>query len=428
MNNPVTLVCTLGISAPIISETVYALLKKKENITKISIFHTQHPEVLRKSIKSSDGKITQEVGLNAFLTFTKNHFPAMRCELYPLPSDDIYCEQDNINLLNKLATHIRSERLCGNEVILSIAGGRKTMSAIGLVAAYLSDVKAVYHVITLGDEYQLTAKYGFEVPVRLLRLIELPILQIGSALQIVNKPTQEGLKQSEDVLPDWPETIKKLNENLPKQVELQQLFTDYHQNIATFSGFSHAIQFIITQLLSNGQFKIDSIHSRTKTFDSFLEKIERKRKSGKRYRQPLFDMTDISAVRVVLYYNSQINSEKSDVRPPLYELLETEFEIIEKVHKQPSTREQLGYESHHFILKLKPPRTELAEYKKFKDLKCELQVRTIFDQAWAQIEHQLSYKKAPEIKAKMKAEFYDKSEKLSMIRDEFDDIYQRYRD
>ena len=41
---------------------------------------------------------------------------------------------------------------------------------------------------------------------------------------------------------------------------------------------------------------------------------------------------------------------------------------------------------------LTPERAALAEYEAFKDMKCEIQVRSILQNAWAEIEHDLGYK------------------------------------
>jgi len=41
---------------------------------------------------------------------------------------------------------------------------------------------------------------------------------------------------------------------------------------------------------------------------------------------------------------------------------------------------------------LKENRTNLVEYQDLKGVECEIQVKTIFDHAWTQIDHWLSYK------------------------------------
>jgi putative GTP pyrophosphokinase len=54
--------------------------------------------------------------------------------------------------------------------------------------------------------------------------------------------------------------------------------------------------------------------------------------------------------------------------------------------------EKLGYQSVHYIVKLKATRSKLPEYGRFRNLVAEVQVRTILQHTWAEIEHDIQYK------------------------------------
>lgn len=54
--------------------------------------------------------------------------------------------------------------------------------------------------------------------------------------------------------------------------------------------------------------------------------------------------------------------------------------------------DKVGYLSVHYFLKLNNKRLALSEYKGYKGLKCEVQVRTLLQHAWAEIEHDRNYK------------------------------------
>jgi ppGpp synthetase/RelA/SpoT-type nucleotidyltranferase len=56
--------------------------------------------------------------------------------------------------------------------------------------------------------------------------------------------------------------------------------------------------------------------------------------------------------------------------------------------------EKFGYASIHYLVRLKVNRTDLSEYSRFKGLVAEIQVRTILQHAWAEIEHDIQYKSA----------------------------------
>src|SRR5260370_40978963 len=53
---------------------------------------------------------------------------------------------------------------------------------------------------------------------------------------------------------------------------------------------------------------------------------------------------------------------------------------------------RLGYLSVHYLIRLQENRTKLPEYKKFAALIAEVQVRTVMQHVWAEIEHDVQYK------------------------------------
>jgi putative GTP pyrophosphokinase len=56
--------------------------------------------------------------------------------------------------------------------------------------------------------------------------------------------------------------------------------------------------------------------------------------------------------------------------------------------------DQFGYESVHYVLRLGENRAKLPEWKQFRGLRAEVQVRTALQHAWAAIDHKLRYKRA----------------------------------
>jgi ppGpp synthetase/RelA/SpoT-type nucleotidyltranferase len=120
---------------------------------------------------------------------------------------------------------------------------------------------------------------------------------------------------------------------------------------------------------------------RIKSAPSALEKIARKA-----YRRSLDKVTDLIGVRVILLYPSQINTTVA--------LLKREFNVIEYVDKRPGVdSEQFGYSSVHLVCNfLNTERAKLPEYSSFAGMAFEIQVRTILQEVWAEIEHRLVYK------------------------------------
>jgi hypothetical protein len=66
---------------------------------------------------------------------------------------------------------------------------------------------------------------------------------------------------------------------------------------------------------------------------------------------------------------------------------------------------KFGYLSYHLICKISPNRLLLPEYEKYKDIKFEIQIRSILQHAWAEIEHDIGYKSSLGIPKELKRKF-----------------------
>jgi putative GTP pyrophosphokinase len=102
--------------------------------------------------------------------------------------------------------------------------------------------------------------------------------------------------------------------------------------------------------------------------------------------------------------------------------IEEEFDVIEKVDHIAASQKQekLGYQSVHYLVKLKTNRTRLAEYKRFDGLIVEIQVRTVMQHAWAEIEHDIRYKSASAIPLEISRRFMTLAGLLEIADREFE--------
>lgn len=75
-------------------------------------------------------------------------------------------------------------------------------------------------------------------------------------------------------------------------------------------------------------------------------------------------------------------------------IIGSEFHVLEKIDKADLLlrQERLGYQSVHYVVELKPNRSVLAEYARYSGLRAEIQLRTVLQHAWAEIEHDIQYK------------------------------------
>jgi len=132
--------------------------------------------------------------------------------------------------------------------------------------------------------------------------------------------------------------------------------------------------------------KRKSIHStvkaRVKSFDSYYIKLlKRLKEFGE--MEKAFLITDILGLRIVCPFLEIIKIVES--------IIEEEFELIESEHKGiEHSFKEFGYVSTHHLIKI--PKDLLSYYHIEDAMVCEIQICTILQDAWAEVEHELVYK------------------------------------
>ncbi len=129
--------------------------------------------------------------------------------------------------------------------------------------------------------------------------------------------------------------------------------------------------------------RIDRICSRAKSTDRFVAKAVSVTNGELNYKNPLVDIQDQIGVRVIVFYKSDIDRIIPEV--------EKYFRRIEVKSLVPESEYEFGYWGRHYLL-LVP--TDLVP--EGRDLDCptvfELQIKTLFQHAWAEANHDLEYK------------------------------------
>ncbi len=174
-----------------------------------------------------------------------------------------------------------------------------------------------------------------------------------------------------------------LGEIIMDNVELRKLYELRRPN---YERLLNSVFMILDSALEKNKVRIHSMKKRLKNYDSFLEKVERKR-----YRDPFRQCTDLAGCRIICLFLSQIE----DIR----KIIEREFEVIEVSDKRSVKKfDQFGYLSLHMLVKLPKNRARFVEFAGLDNFICEIQIRTILQEAWAEIEHYLNYKTTKEEK------------------------------
>ncbi|WP_195476822.1 GTP pyrophosphokinase family protein [Bacteroides finegoldii] len=162
------------------------------------------------------------------------------------------------------------------------------------------------------------------------------------------------------------------------------ILKEYTEKKYIFEKLSNKLEALIGDILEENKIIIHQLSSRVKEERSLSDKIDIK--DGK--YQCLNDITDIVGIRIITYLDSDVDT--------IAEMIKKEFNIDEEnsVDKRKLDNDVFGYRSLHYVASFKEERCNLTEFKPFKDIKFEIQIRSILQHAWAEIEHDLGYKSA----------------------------------
>ena len=132
-------------------------------------------------------------------------------------------------------------------------------------------------------------------------------------------------------------------------------------------------------LASDATLKVHSVSWRLKSPESVARKVSRPDRSY----TDLWMLTDLLGVRVITYFADSVDR--------VGELLEASMPIDFEHSTDKRRRETIdfGYRSLHYVCRIGAPLPERACF--------EVQVRTVLEHAWAEIEHDLGYKAREEI-------------------------------
>jgi len=125
-----------------------------------------------------------------------------------------------------------------------------------------------------------------------------------------------------------------------------------------------------------------TIKSRVKSFDSYFNKILRLLFKKNDYRKAV-DIYDILGVRIVCPFLANLQTAENYVKQT-YDVIQVECKGSEHSFRE------FGYRSTHFLIHV--PEKILGQCHAVEPLICEIQLRTILQDAWAEVEHELIYK------------------------------------
>lgn len=207
----------------------------------------------------------------------------------------------------------------------------------------------------------------------------------------------------------------------PKTLDLhaQSAVSAYLQVHSFYADLAGVVARVLEECLKKRGIKVHSVQHRAKEPNSFRDKAATPSDidpNKPKYSDPLKEITDLAGVRIITHFPGTL----ADVD----RLLMEEFDVIEKSNKglELIEEERFGYQSIHYLVGVKLERTRLAEYERFAGATVEVQVRTILQHAWAEIEHDIQYKSSNAIPSEIRRRFMALAGMLEIADKEFQSI------
>ena len=182
----------------------------------------------------------------------------------------------------------------------------------------------------------------------------------------------------------------------------EAILREYQDNLPRFREVEQEVKEKLRQTLADAGLLVAAIESRVKGYDSLAGKLELK---GHKYSS-LADLTDILGLRVITFYIDDVDKVASAVE----RLFDIDWENSvdkRKIHEIDS----FGYLSLHYICKVPD-----FPYR------FEIQMRTLLQHAWANMDHDTGYKSGVEIPRRYMRNMSRLAGMLELVDDEFSKI------
>jgi ppGpp synthetase/RelA/SpoT-type nucleotidyltranferase len=133
-----------------------------------------------------------------------------------------------------------------------------------------------------------------------------------------------------------------------------------------------------------GQPRIDRISTRPKSVERFMGKAAAEKDGKAKYEDPLHQIQDQIGARIITFYKDDVHRISEEVQ--------RYFHAIESKDMLPEGEWEFGYFGNHHILMLQQDLIDPSFDKSLVPYCFELQIKTLFQHAWSEANHDLGYK------------------------------------
>jgi len=196
----------------------------------------------------------------------------------------------------------------------------------------------------------------------------------------------------------------------------EMILEQYRSLLPVYEAMAEDIPSKLSQFFSKSGLIVAGLEHRVKTEASLRGKLTLK--SGK--YSSIYDITDIVGLRVITFYAEDIDKVASVIER-LYDIDWENSVDKRRIHDTDS----FGYLSLHYICRIKE---KDCKAKEAKDIRFEIQIRSVLQHAWANMNHDTGYKSGVEVPSIYQRQMSRLAGMLELIDDEFSRIRREIAD
>ena len=162
---------------------------------------------------------------------------------------------------------------------------------------------------------------------------------------------------------------------------LESAYTERHSKVLV--PLASALEEYLRDLL-HGAERIDRIYARAKSVPRFLAKAAKAEEGQAKYTDPLHQIQDQVGARVICLYLSDVNR--------IAKILEIYLKSVEARRVVPEKDTEFGYFGRHHVMFVPSDAVDAKWDRRLVPEFFELQIKTLFQHAWSEADHDLGYK------------------------------------
>ena len=209
------------------------------------------------------------------------------------------------------------------------------------------------------------------------------------------------------------------NSNIPLDSHAEELLSQYRALLPVYDEMAEVIPEKLKRFFDEAGIIVAALEHRVKEENSLAGKLRLK---GGKYKD-ILDITDILGLRVITFYIDDVDKVAS--------VLERHFEIdwANSVDKRKAHDiDSFGYLSLHYICRIPESSYSDPAHPELNQIRFEVQMRTVLQHAWANMNHDTGYKSGVEIPKEYLRNLSRLAGMLELVDDEFSRIRRELAD